>query len=118
MKIWQYIALGLGGLTLLSFAGQSALTNTAIGASINSFGALTSEQKSSIRSIVSAFYKYGDGDGAKLAYILATAWNESRYMPVRECFAQSDQEARNCVANKNYGQEINGKVYYGRGFVQ
>lgn len=118
MKLWHYIALGLGGLTLLSFGSRSALTNTAIGASEFAFGSLSSTQKNSIAAIVSAFDKYGDGDGSKLAYILATAWHESRLKPVRECFASSDSEARLCVANRSYGYQVGGHVYYGRGFVQ
>lgn len=118
MKPWHYIALILGGLTLLSFAGTSALANMAIGATQFAFGGLSSEQKSSIKAIVREFERYGDKDGSKLAYIIATAWHESRLRPVRECFANSDIEARQCVASLAYGNQINGQVYYGRGFVQ
>lgn len=118
MKTWHYIALAIGGFSLLSFAGQSALVNTAIGATQFAFGELSSAQKNSISAIVKAFNKYGDGDASKLAYIIATAWHESRLKPVRECFAASDSSARQCVASKAYGNEVNGHVYYGRGFVQ
>jgi predicted chitinase len=118
MKYWHYIALGLGGFLLLSAAGQSALVNTAIGATKFAFGNLSSTQQNSIKAIVKAYEKYGDGDASKLAYIIATAWHESRLKPVRECFANSDTEARQCVASLSYGSSINGYVYYGRGFIQ
>lgn len=80
--------------------------------------ALSFNQQRSLHAIINAFRKYGDGDENKLAYILATAWHESRMEPVRECFAQTDAAARQCVQGSSYGHEINGQVYYGRGLVQ
>lgn len=80
---------------------------------------LSSNQKKSIAAIMTSWSKFGDGDKNKLAYILATAKHESRFEPVRECFASSDESARNCVSNRSYGfEETNGHVFYGRGFVQ
>lgn len=79
---------------------------------------LDAAQRANAALIAAAFAQLGDGDGRKLAYILATAWHESRLRPVRECFASTDIEARLCVADRPYGNEVNGHVYYGRGFVQ
>ena len=41
-------------------------------------------------------------------------------MPVREGFAATDEQARRHVLkhNREYAQEIDGQVYYGRGYVQ
>ncbi len=81
---------------------------------------LSGQQRTAIQSIRNAFAIHGDGDVLKLAYVYATAYHESRFRPVRECFAESDQAARQCVASRSYGQPDNetGHVYYGRGFVQ
>jgi len=89
-----------------------------IDACIKSFGNLTTEQQNNIKLIIKAFKKLGDCDNAKLAYILATAWHESRFKPLREGFAKNDAAARLHVAKKDYGKVINGHVYYGRGFSQ
>jgi len=91
-----------------------------VNAASNALGKLNFAQKETIVKITDAFEKYGDGEMPKLAYILATAWHESRLKPVRECFADTDKEARNCVIrdNRDYKNEVNGQVYYGRGFVQ
>lgn len=64
-----------------------------------------------------------------LAYILATAYHETggRMQPVREGFAQTDQQAREIVTrmfergriSTNYSiPNIHGNSYYGRGLVQ
>lgn len=84
------------------------------------FAPLSFQQIDSIRQIIQSFDFYGDGDLNKLAYIIATAWHESRLRPVRECFANSDIAARACIADRSYGTEDQetGQVYYGRGFVQ
>lgn len=79
---------------------------------------LSFSQQQSFYDIIQSFQKYGDNDDNKLAYILATAWHESRMEPVRECFAASDASARQCVQGRPYDDEINGHVYYGRGLVQ
>lgn len=67
-------------------------------------------------------------DNRKVAYILATAVHEvgKSLQPVREGFAQTNQGAINAVTalfnkgviSKNYALPVNGKSYYGRGFVQ
>ncbi len=93
-------------------------TQKIIQSSIKSFGSLTVEQQTNIKLIIDAFKKHGDCDNAKLAYILATAWHESRFSPLREGFAKNDASARLHVKNKAYGKVVNGQVYYGRGFSQ
>ena len=89
-----------------------------VNATTRAFGVLTIEQEKNIGYIIDAFNKLGDCDNAKLAYILATAWHESRFRTVRECFAKNDAAARACVSNRAYGKVVNGQVYYGRGFSQ
>lgn len=83
-------------------------------------GNLNALQTNSVNAIAQQFTRHGDGDNRKLAYILATAWHESQLRPVRECFETSDANARACVSryNRRYANEVNGHVYYGRGFVQ
>ncbi|WP_052503404.1 glycoside hydrolase family 19 protein [Lacinutrix sp. Hel_I_90] len=97
---------------------SATLFNTVKKATINAFGNLNSDQIDALSAITNAFITYGDGDNSKLAYIIATAWHESRFKPVRECFANTDAQARQCVKTKPYGLPVNGKVYYGRGYVQ
>lgn len=48
-------------------------------------------------------------DNRKIAYILATAFHESRLKPVEEIGRGTGHD---------YGKLINGHAYYGRGFVQ
>lgn len=77
------------------------------------FGAqMDSTQRDSIRHILSAFEMYGDGDGQKLAYILATAWHESKLRPVRE------RRAASGTALYERQNRYWPSGYYGRGFVQ
>jgi putative chitinase len=69
-------------------------------------------QQDSIRQIVRAFRKYGDGDKRKLAYILATARHESRFKPIKEYRGKVGTAHR--ITQDRYW----GTGYYGRGFVQ
>jgi putative chitinase len=73
---------------------------------------INSQQADSIRAIVSAFNKYGDGDARKLAYILALAYHESRLKPIREIRAKEYSEVW-YIQNAYWSTG-----YYGRGFVQ
>lgn len=105
-------ALTLGAL-FFSFRKKSEdLNSLAINASLNAFGDLDNEQIDSIQEIVKAFNTYGDGDGSKLAYILATAWHESRFRPIKEY--------RGAEGSAHYYQQNTYWYtgYYGRGFVQ
>lgn len=72
----------------------------------------TDAQKNSIRQLVRAFRKYGDGDKRKLAYILATARHEAHFLPIPE---------RRCSVGSTcwYAQEKYWHTgYYGRGLTQ
>lgn len=73
---------------------------------------LSAEQQNSVKEIVRAFEQYGDGDQRKLAYMLATAWHESRLRPIREIRAQQGSEVW-YIQNKYWSSG-----YYGRGYVQ
>jgi len=106
------VAIGLGSLFLFSFKKKSSFYDLAIDASLGAFGPLSNAQIKSIEAIVNAFEKYGDGDGSKLAYILATAWHESRLKPIKEIRAASNTSLYS--TQNNYWHS----GYYGRGFVQ
>ena len=112
-------------LKYLDFAAQDkpSIATQKVQKVINAFSAITRSglsinQQRAVEKIVDAFEVHGDDDKRKLAYILATAWHESRLRPVREGFKKSDAAARIHVQNRKYGREVNGHVYYGRGFVQ
>lgn len=112
MKTSTTIALALGGLFLLSFKKRSNTTKLAVDAINRAFGNISNDQIKSIEHIVNAFNKYGDGDGSKLAYILATAWHESRLKPIKEFRAAPNTSLYSTQNNYwNTG-------FYGRGFVQ
>lgn len=85
------------------------------------FGRLTQQQVDGVKEIIAAWDRHFlKTDIPKLAYILATAYHETaRTMaPVREGLAKTDKGARRVVKNYRYGHEVNGHVYYGRGYVQ
>lgn len=73
---------------------------------------LSAAQTDSVNQIAAAFQQFGDGDYRKLAYILATAWHESRLKPIKEIKG----------AEGSALWEIQKKYWYtgffGRGFVQ
>ena len=125
MEPWKkYIVIGLVVAALLLVAVQAAGQGKADikASSMNAeewvkrvedaFGTLDNTQRDSIREIVQAFVIYGDNDGEKLIYILATAWHESKLRPIKEYRAKSgtalyEQQNRYWPSG-----------YYGRGFVQ
>jgi predicted chitinase len=83
------------------------------------FGKLSQKQVDSVNAILDAMASYPKTiKKADLAYIIATAYHESRLTPVREGFAKTDKAARRIVRKRPYGAQVNGHVYYGRGFVQ
>jgi len=84
---------------------------------LKNLGRLTGEQVQNAETILNFCAKEKCTE-RQAAYILATAWHESRFRPVRECFALSDASARRCVSFRAYGVVVHGNVYYGRGFVQ
>lgn len=97
----------------------AAITKLAIKSMEHNFGELSDVQKNSVKAIVKYNRLYNPKDnGVQLAYMLATAWHESRLRPVRETFAKTDAQARLNLAGKEYAQDINGRAYYGRGLVQ
>ncbi len=87
--------------------------NKMIRACQKAFGPLDEIQQDSIRKIVAAFDRYGDGDQNKLAYILATAWHESKLRPIQEQRAAPSQIELYKRQNRYWSSG-----YYGRGFVQ
>lgn len=77
-----------------------------------SFPELNSIQLSNARLIILKFQKIGDEDLRKLAYILATAYHESKFYPIKEQRAKPGTDVYN-VQNKYWDSG-----FYGRGFVQ
>ncbi len=59
-------------------------------------GKLSQKQVDGINAIMDAWNLYGDGDDAKIAYILATAFHETGQTmePVREAFGKSDADTK------------------------
>lgn len=74
---------------------------------------LTAVQIQSLNEIAAAFRVYGDVDPRKFAYIVATAWHESRLKPIKEIKA-----APGSYVWENYQKKYWDTGYYGRGFVQ
>lgn len=105
----------LGGLALaglaMSFSGTSSAAAGWIARFVKAFG-INPVQANSVRAIVEAFGKYGDGDPRKLAYILSLAYHESRLKPIKEIRAKDGSDVY-YIQNKYWGTG-----YYGRGFVQ
>lgn len=89
---------------------------------IPGFAKLSQSQVTGIEGILNAFPIVGDRRIKTLAYVLANARREvgSGMVPVREGFKKTDLEARAYVKRQGYkyAKEINGHVYYGRGYVQ
>lgn len=95
-----------------SFVNTPALEQVFVEAFNTSLGKLNLAQVDSVEHILSAFRKYGDNDPAKLVYILATAWHESKLKPIKEYKAK--EGTRIWELQKRYWPS----GYYGRGFVQ
>ena len=90
-------------------------------------GHLTQAQVDGLNVLLDVWERhYADHDIRWLAYALATAWHETggRMQPVRETFAETDEEAlrhlRRWRRNIAYARvwPDTGKAYFGRGFVQ
>jgi predicted chitinase len=75
-------------------------------------GNLTDVQIDSIFLIIKAFEEHGDNDKRKLAYILATAYHESKLLPIKEKRAKPG--TNQYATQENYWKD----GFYGRGFVQ
>lgn len=81
----------------------------------NALRSMTSDRKlsqlqvDSVHAILESCDKHSVTDKRQIAYILATAFHESRLKPVEEI---------GHGAGHPYGKFINGHVYYGRGLIQ
>jgi putative chitinase len=105
------LAAVAGVAALLIGGGLSKAAKAAIALFEKAFG-LDGEQQNSLREIVGAFERYGDGDYRKLLYILCVAWHESRLRPIREIRAKEGSEVW-AIQNKYWNTG-----YFGRGYVQ
>jgi putative chitinase len=81
-------------------------------------GRISQSQVEGLEAILNAASGMGVRNVNVISYMIATAWHESRLVPVREGFSNTDAEARQVVRHRKYGKVVNGHVYYGRGFVQ
>lgn len=70
---------------------------------------LSQVQVDSVHAILESCNKHSVTDKRQIAYILATAFHESRLKPIEEI---------GHGAGHPYGKFINGHVYYGRGYTQ
>ena len=113
MKNWVF-PLVLIGLFLLLPGESQAATNSilAIRDRMPYVFSLNAQQIDSVAAIVRAFTQFGDGDTRKLAYMLGTAWHESRLKPIKEIKAQEGTALWDIQRKYWYSG------YYGRGFVQ
>lgn len=77
-----------------------------------SFAKPNQAQSQSIAQIISSFQINGDRDFRKLAYIIATAWHESKLLTIKEI--------RGTVGSDLYNlqEKYWNTGYFGRGFVQ
>lgn len=93
-------------------------------------GSIPQTAVENIRLILAEAVRQGVSDFRHFAYILATVRGEvgKAFLPVREAFAETDQGARDAVANllhrgrisRNYAlpHAKTGQSYYGRGYAQ
>lgn len=104
--------IALGNKSQSSNIETVDLSNNAIRAIENRFGSIDSEQIEGIEEITKSWYQYGDGDLSKYAYILATAYWESKIRPVEE--RRAAQGTSLYETQNRYW--FTG--FYGRGYVQ
>ena len=119
-KQWKITIAILTGLLLLSkkakanspYSDYDYMLKLFLDSFTKSFGPLKDAQTKSIAQIVLSFIDYGDRDLRKLAYILATAWHESKLV--------LDKEKRCQLGTKCYQlQEAYWYTgFYGRGLIQ
>lgn len=110
MKKYLLIAVFLlAAVPVLAGGKVSAFVRRIAGA----FGVpLDAQQIAGAEAITEAFRKYGDGDTRKLVYMLATAWHESRWRPIKEIRAAAGSPVYE-IQNTYWGTG-----FYGRGYVQ
>jgi len=108
-----------------------------IEATNEALGPMDEEKLANIKLIIDAFLVLGDGDKAKLSYILSTAYNEALFLPLRESDFQRTDRTDEDIADDladwyvnspdlNYNSPpaftlphpVTGEYYFGRGFVQ
>ncbi|MBK7359496.1 MAG: hypothetical protein IPI96_09710 [Saprospiraceae bacterium] len=119
-KQWKITIAILTGLLLFSkkakanspYNDYEAMLKLFLDSFTKSFGPLKEAQSKSIAQIVLSFIDYGDRDLRKLAYILGTAWHESKLI--------LDREKRGQLGTKLYQlQEAYWYTgFYGRGLIQ
>lgn len=119
MKNWQYITtivllILIIGVSIYLFYERPFSTKKIITAVKPTLAQNepTAVQEDSLSHINKAWTKYGDGDKRKLAYILATARHESRFIPQKEILAQLG------TAHRAIQDQYWHTGYYGRGYIQ
>lgn len=118
---WKIALATFIGIVFVANAGKSQSSNDPeldqmvklfLDSLTKSFGPLNEAQAKSVAQIVLSFLNYGDRDLRKLAYILATAYHESKLLLVKEKRGTPGTELYNrqeAYWNTNF---------FGRGFVQ
>ena len=95
-----------------SALNENEVSHQYLAAITEAFGPLSPVQINAVNDIVQAFVEFGDRDGRKLVYILATAWHESKLKPIEEIRAKKGTRLR--ALQDRYWDS----GYYGRGYVQ
>lgn len=80
---------------------------------LKSFGKLSTEQIDSAKQIIYSFQTHEGIDKRQLAYILATAWHESKLTPIKEIKGKPLSKLWLMYQSRYWNTG-----YYGRGFVQ
>lgn len=117
---WKKILLTTGILAIVYqlFASSSeddeieSMTSLFLDSIAKTFNAINTAQSQSIAQIIQSFWIYGDRDYRKLAYILATAYHESKFLLVKEKRGAPGSDLY--IKQEKYWNT----GYYGRGFVQ
>lgn len=86
--------------------------------SLDANKALTQIQVDSTNAILQACERAGVTDKRHIAYILATAWHESRLKPVEEIGKGKGYPYGKKIKMSRVPYTCPDKIYYGRGFVQ
>lgn len=111
----NYLIIG-ASILILTLAMSNITTDPKLEklyqAIIKSLGKLSFSQKNGIKAIYQAWVNYGGTDINKLSYIIATAYHESRFRPIKEI--------RGVPGSSLYAKQEKywHTGYFGRGFVQ
>lgn len=106
------LALIIGSALLSGQSNQIDMVTSYLDSLKKAFPELNNIQLANARLIILKFQKIGDEDLRKLNYILATAYHESKFYPIKELRGRPGTDLYN-IQSKYWDTG-----FYGRGFVQ